>query len=68
LRSTRELLRFDEVPDGFALAEGEGDRNAAEFRTGHLRFWSAVGKTVAGSTPVATLYFDLIAGAPPATG
>ena len=55
-----ETLRFDEVPDAFALAEGEGDRNAAEFRAGHLRFWSDSGESVTDATLVVTLYFDLV--------
>jgi uncharacterized protein YhfF len=55
-----ETLRFDEVPDGFALAEGEGDLSAADFRAGHLRYWSREGKSVSDSTLVATLYFALV--------
>jgi uncharacterized protein YhfF len=55
-----ETLRFDQVPDGFALAEGEGDLNAADFRAGHLRYWSREGKSVSDSTPVVTIYFDLV--------
>ncbi|MFI5259915.1 MAG: ASCH domain-containing protein [Candidatus Limnocylindrales bacterium] len=55
-----ETLRFDQVPDGFALAEGEGDLNAADFRAGHLRYWSGEGESVSDSTPVVTLYFDLV--------
>jgi uncharacterized protein YhfF len=55
-----ETLRFAEVPDSFALAEGEGDRDAAEFRVGHARYWSAAGRTITDATLVVTLYFDLV--------
>ncbi len=59
-----ETVRFDEVPDGFAVAEGEGDRTAADFRAGHLRYWSGEGNAVADSTLVVTLYFDLVTDVP----
>ena len=55
-----ETLRFDQVPDAFALAEGEGDLNAADFRASHLRYWSRAGESVSDSTRVVTLYFDLV--------
>jgi uncharacterized protein YhfF len=55
-----ETLRFDQVPDAFALAEGEGDLNAADFRASHLRYWSRAGESVSDSTQVVTLYFDLV--------
>jgi uncharacterized protein YhfF len=55
-----ETLRFDEVPDAFALAEGEGDLDAEDFRTSHRRYWSAAGTPVTDATPVVTLYFDLV--------
>lgn len=61
LRITRvEVLRFADVPDEFALAEAEGDLNAADFRASHLAFWSRVGESVDDDTPVVTLYFDLL--------
>jgi uncharacterized protein YhfF len=55
-----ETRRFDQVPDAFALAEGEGDLNAADFRASHLRYWSRAGESVSDSTQVVTLYFDLV--------
>jgi uncharacterized protein YhfF len=55
-----ELLRFADVPDEFALAEGEGDLNAQDFRDSHLKFWSAAGDEVTDDTMVVTLYFKLI--------
>lgn len=61
LRVTRvEVLRFADVPDEFALAEAEGDLDAADFRTSHLAYWSATGETVTDDTLVVTLYFDLL--------
>lgn len=61
LRITRvEVLRFGDVPDEFALAEAEGDLNAADFRASHLAFWSRIGESVDDDTPVVTLYFDLL--------
>lgn len=55
-----ERMRFGEVPDSFALAEAEGDQNAAEFRDGHRRFWAGVGIDVTDATEVATVYFELV--------
>lgn len=61
LRITRvEMLRFGDVPDEFALAEAEGDLNAADFRASHLAFWSRIGESVDDDTPIVTLYFDLL--------
>jgi uncharacterized protein YhfF len=54
-----EVCRFDEVPDEFALAEAEGDLDAADFRASHRAFWTSVGETVEDSTPVVLVYFDL---------
>lgn len=54
-----DTLRFDGVPDAFAVAEGEGDLTAADFRAGHRRFWSAGGSTVTDATTVVTRYFEL---------
>lgn len=34
-----EVLRFDEVPDSHASAEGEGDRTLSHWREVHERFW-----------------------------
>ncbi len=61
LRVTRvEILRFADVPDEFALAEAEGDLNAADFRASHLSYWTGVGETIDDDTKVVTVYFDLL--------
>ena len=61
LRVTRvEVLRFIDVPDGFALAEAEGDLDASDFRASHLAYWSSVGEVVTDDTEVVTVYFDLL--------
>ena len=61
LRVTRvEILRFADVPDEFALAEAEGDVNAADFRASHLSYWTGVGETIDDDTKVVTVYFDLL--------
>lgn len=60
------VSRFADVPDEFALAEAEGDRNAADFRASHTSYWSSVGTPVADDTLVVQVYFDLLADEPPA--
>ena len=55
-----EILRFADVPDEFALAEAEGDMNAADFRASHLAYWTRVGETVTDDTLIVTVYFDLL--------
>ena len=61
LRITRaETIRFADVPDEFALAEAEGDLNAADFRASHLEYWTKVGETITDDTQVVTLYFELL--------
>ena len=61
LRVTRaEVLRFADVPDGFALAEAEGDLDATDFRASHLAYWSGEGEHVDDDTLVVTVYFDLL--------
>ena len=55
-----EVLRFADVPDEFALAEAEGDLNAADFRASHLAYWTQVGETVTDDTLIITIYFDLM--------
>ena len=49
-----------EVPDEFALAEAEGDLNAADFRASHRAFWGANGFEVKDDTKVVLLYFELL--------
>ncbi len=55
-----EVLRFSDVPDEFALAEAEGDMNAADFRASHLAYWTRVGESVTDETLIVTVYFDLL--------
>ena len=55
-----EILRFADVPDEFALAEAEGDVNAADFRASHLSYWTGVGEIIGDDTKVVTVYFDLL--------
>ncbi|MBU6330655.1 MAG: ASCH domain-containing protein [Acidobacteria bacterium] len=55
-----EVLRFADVPDEFAVAEAEGDLDAADFRASHLAFWTGVGEHVTDDTPVVTVHFDLL--------
>jgi len=61
-----EVLRFADVPDELALAEAEGDLNAADFRASHLAYWTRVGETVTDDTLIVTVYFDLLPEAMPA--
>ena len=58
------VSRFADVPDEFALAEAEGDLNAADFRESHRRFWSSVGTPVTDDTLVVQLYFDVVVDEP----
>lgn len=61
LRVTRvEVLRFADVPDELALAEAEGDLNAADFRASHTAYWTGVGEQIDDDTKVVTIYFDLL--------
>ena len=55
-----EVTTFAEVPDEFALAEAEGDLNAADFRKSHLDFWTRAGFEIRDDTKVVLLYFDLL--------
>ena len=61
LRVTRvEVTRFADVPDEFALAEAEGDLNAADFRASHREYWTRVGEDITDDTQVVQVYFDLL--------
>lgn len=61
LRVTRtEITRFIDVPDEFALAEAEGDLNAADFRASHLSYWTGEGETITNDTQVVQVYFELL--------
>ena len=55
-----EVTRFVDVPDEFALAEAEGDLNAADFRASHSEYWTRVGEVVNDDTQVVQIYFDLL--------
>lgn len=55
-----ELVRFGEVSDEFAIAEGEGDFTGDEFRAGYLPGWLAMGYPVTDDTIVTNVYFELI--------
>lgn len=54
-----DLCRFDEVPDDFALAEGEGDLTGDDFRESHHRFWTRHGEVVEDATPLVLVRFEL---------
>lgn len=61
LQVTRvEVSRFADVPDEFALAEAEGDLNAADFRASHFDFWTRAGETIADDTMINQIYFELL--------
>jgi uncharacterized protein YhfF len=61
IRATKVVVTtFGEVPDEFALAEAEGDRNAEDFRNSHHDFWTRAGYEVNNDTKVVLLYFDLL--------
>jgi RimJ/RimL family protein N-acetyltransferase len=61
LQVTRVYVsRFADVPDEFALAEAEGDLNAADFRASHFDFWTRAGETITDDTMINQIYFDLL--------
>lgn len=55
-----ELVRFADVSDEFAIAEGEGDITGDEYRAGYKPMWLRMGYEVTDDTLVATVYFDLL--------
>lgn len=55
-----ELVRFADVADEFAIAEGEGDFTGDEFRTGYLPGWLNMGYQVTDDTIVSCVYFELV--------
>jgi uncharacterized protein YhfF len=55
-----EVVRFDQVPDEFALAEAEGDLTGDDFRKSHGEFWASCGYEVKPETEVVLVYFDLV--------
>jgi RimJ/RimL family protein N-acetyltransferase len=61
LQVTRvDITRFADVPDEFALAEAEGDLNAADFRASHMEYWTRVGESVNDDTLINQIYFALL--------
>ena len=54
-----EVRKFSEVPDEFALAEGEGDLSGDDFRKSHSDYWSRMGIEVKSDTEIVLLYFEL---------
>jgi uncharacterized protein YhfF len=56
-----DVVPFGEVPWDFAAAEGEGDRDLEEWRTGHRRFWAAAGTPVDDESQVVCLRFEVVA-------
>ena len=61
LRVTKaEVVPFAQVSDELAVAEGEGDFTGDEFRAGYSKDWVAMGYSCTETTPVATVYFDLV--------
>lgn len=61
LKVTRvDVCAFNEVPDEFALAEGEGDLSAEDFRRSHIAYWTRVGEKVENSTQVVQVFFELL--------
>ena len=55
-----DVVRFADVPDEFALAEGEGDLSGDDFRASHLRYWSKLGLSITEDTQIVLLYFTLV--------
>ena len=55
-----EVVRFEDVPDEFALAEGEGDLSGDDFRESHMRYWSRMGLEISNETLIVLLYFELV--------
>ena len=61
LQVTRvEITRFADVSDEFALAEAEGDLNAADFRASHMEYWTKAGEAITDDTMINQIYFDLL--------
>ena len=61
IQATRvDLVRFADVSDEFALAEGEGDLSGNDYRASHLRYWSKQGLEITDDTQIVLLYFESI--------
>ena len=55
-----EVVKFKDVSDEFALAEGEGDLTGDDFRASHFDYWSKLGLPISDDTEIVLLYFDLV--------
>ena len=55
-----DVASFADVPDEFALTEGEGDLSGDEFRKVHMRYWTKLGLIINEDTEIVLLYFDLV--------
>jgi uncharacterized protein YhfF len=55
-----EVVRFADVPDEFALAEGEGDLSGDDYRASHLRYWTKQGLEITDDTQIVLVYFELV--------
>jgi uncharacterized protein YhfF len=61
IQATRvEIVDFIDVPDEFALAEGEGDLSAEDFRKSHAKYWAEDGFKVKDDSPIVLMYFEVI--------
>jgi uncharacterized protein YhfF len=61
IQATRvEIVEFINVPDDFALAEGEGDLSADDFRRSHSQYWASDGYKVRDDSPIVLMYFEVL--------
>jgi uncharacterized protein YhfF len=61
IQATRvEVVEFINVPDDFALAEGEGDLSADDFRRSHSQYWASDGYKVRDDSPIVLMYFEVL--------
>ena len=55
-----EIVDFIDVPDEFALAEGEGDLSAEDFRKSHAKYWAEDGFKVKDDSLIVLMYFEVL--------
>ena len=55
-----DVVKFSQVPDEFALAEGEGDLSGDDFRASHMRYWSSHDLMINDDTLIVLQYFELV--------
>ena len=55
-----EIVDFIDVPDEFALAEGEGDLSAEDFRKSHAKYWDEDGFKVKDDSLNVLMYFEVL--------